>query len=67
MVSQDINDFSFSVVTLVPDDSIILEKAMQVHAHKYSSKDMMITRRQLRVAEEGKRRGEVLAGKRIVS
>ena len=67
MVSQDINDFSFSAVTLVPDDTMTLEKAKPIRAHKYSGKDMMITRRQLRVAEEGKRRGEVLAGKRIVS
>ena len=66
MVSQDINDFSFSAVTLVPDDSMTLEKAMPVRAHKYSGKDMMITRGQLRVAEERKRR-VVLAGKRIVS
>ena len=55
MVSQDINDFSFSAVTLVPDDTMTLEKAIPVRAHKYSGKDMMITRRQLRVAEEGKR------------
>ena len=67
MVSQDINDFSFSAVTLVPDDSMTLEKVMPVCAHKYSGKDMMITRRQLRVAEEGKHQGEVLAGKRTIS
>ena len=67
MVLQDINDFSFSAVTLVPDDTSTLEKALQVCAHKYVGKDMMITRRQLRVVKEGKRRGEVLAGKRIVS
>ena len=67
MTAQDINDFSFSAATFVLEDSVTLEKAMPIRAHKYSGKDMMITRRQLRVAEEGKRRGEVLAGKRIVS
>mgnify|MGYP006872728351 FL=1 len=67
MTAQDINDFSFSAATFVAEDSVTLEKAMPIRAHKYSGKDMMITRRQLRVAEEGKRRGEVLAGKRIVS
>ena len=67
MVAQDINDFSFSAVTLVPDDTMTLEKAMPVRAHKYFGKDMMTTRRQLRIAEEGKRRGQVLAGKRTVS
>ena len=67
MVVQDINDFSFSVVTLVPKDTSTLEKAMPVRAHKYSSKDMMTTKRQLQVAEEGKCRGVVLARKRAVS
>ena len=45
MVSQDINDFSFSTVTLVLDDTSTLEKAMPVHAHKYSSKYMIATRK----------------------
>ena len=67
MVLQDINDFSFSAVTLVPDDTSTLEKALQVCAHKYVGKAMKITRRQLLVPEEGKRRGVVLAGKRTVT
>ena len=67
MVLQDINDFSFSAVTLVPDDTSTLEKALPVRAHKYASKDMMITRRQLRVVGEGKCRGVVLVRKRKVS
>ena len=67
MFHQDINEFSFSTEILVPEDNSTLEKAMPVRTHKYSGKDMMITRRQLRVVEEGKRRGVVLAGKRIVS
>ena len=67
MVLQDINDFSFSAVTLVPDDTSTLEKALLVCAHKYVGKDMMITRRQLRVVKEGKRRRVVLARKRTVS
>ena len=64
MVLQDINDFSFSTVTFIPDDTSTLEKALLVCAHKYVGKDMMITRRRLRVAGEGKRRGVVLAGRR---
>ena len=67
MVSQGINDFSFSAVTLVPEDNSTLEKAMPVRAHKYSGKDMMATRIKLRAAEEGKHRGVVLARKRTVS
>ena len=64
MVLQDINIFSFSTVTLVPNDTYISEKVLPVRAHKYACKDMMITRRRLRVAGEGKRRGVVLAGRR---
>ena len=45
MVSQDINDFSFSAVTLVQDDASTLEEAMLVRAHKYFGKDIMTTRR----------------------
>ena len=67
MVLQDINDFSFSTVTFIPDDTSTLEKALLVCAHKYVGKDMMITRRQLRVVKEGKRRRVVLARKRTVS
>ena len=67
MVLQDINGFSFSAVTLVPDGTSKLEKALRVCAHKYVGKAMMITRRQLRVPEEGKRRGVVLPGKRTVT
>ena len=44
MVSQDINNFSFSAVTLVQEDTSTLEKATRVRARKYSDKDMITTR-----------------------
>ena len=64
---QSTNDCSFSAISLGVGDNSTLEKVIPVRSHKYSGKEMMITRRQLRVAEEGKRRGLVLAEKRIVS
>ena len=64
---QSTNDCCFSAISLGVGDNSTLEKVIPVRSHKYSGKEMMITRRQLRVAEEGKRRGLVLAEKRIVS
>ena len=66
-IPQNNNDFSFSVVSLVTSDTPPLEKVMSVHSHKYSGKDMMRIRGQLRVAEERKHREVVLVGKRIGS
>ena len=57
----------FSALSLGTGDNPTLEKAIPVHSHKYSGKDMMTTRRQLRVAEEGICRRLVLVEKRIVS
>ena len=64
---QNNNDFSFLAVSLVKSDTPPLEKVMSVRSHKYSGKDMMTTRGQLRVAEERKHREVVLVGKRIGS
>ena len=68
MIPQNNNNFSFSAISLVTGDTPPLEiLVMSVRSHKYSSKDTMTNRGQLRVVEERKCSRVVLATTWIVS